>query len=47
MFFENESNQSLRNDLIDLAKKQVSFEDIEKTDLLRLKISRNIRLMSR
>lgn len=34
-FFENESNQSLRNDLIDLAKKQVSFEDIEKTDLLR------------
>ena len=34
-FFKNESNQSLRDDLIDLAKKQVSFEDIEKTDLLR------------
>lgn len=33
-FFENESNQSLRDDLIALAKKQVSFEDIEKTDLL-------------
>ena len=34
-FFENAANQSLRDDLIELAKKQVSFEDIEKTDLFK------------
>jgi hypothetical protein len=33
-FFDDPNNQSLRDDLIDLAKKQVAFEEIDMSDLL-------------